>query len=543
MSDISLNEDGAPVLLSRASNVKIFEKLATPHMVDSRRVEEVKQYNDMSELPIGRQHSTVSVAEDRTDVHPAVAALNGGGTMDDSIAAVIREGLRRDRHSPEQNQERFSPEPSVASRDSARVSRRSSRHETPSPHISVASSAPSTPRTLDPRVFNPAPWNSQPTPQNASLPVRRTEPPPLPSMDNTQPDAYMRELERIQSSANRPGPNLESMRTGYNERSDAPPEAPVFEQGTHRSYISMFRSMCKSRQKFSAGQSGSGGYRPHNDPNYAEKRELIIKLDELRTMGFNVPQFDMCMPVEDLQSELARRTVSMGTVSTVDTVIGWINAAANIIETINNMAGPFLPMDNYAKSVEEGTSTPRFKYAMYQLVLRWHGRSGSSPWREVLMVLLMPLVQGVLIKVVQWLAKGRVPFPPSTISAGVKSLFSMAKSDPNKGVPTGIPGISPDLPKMDVQKPPSPPKPRATSKTIPNPFANRYPKAEEAKAPAKPSQAPPIPTQNKNQPVKKRTRPRLQRPSEVADNQSTISDAPSGIVLTPEQMREGVTSA
>ena len=119
----------------------------------------------------------------------------------------------------------------------------------------------------------------------------------------------------------------------------------------------------------------------------------------------------------------------------------------------------------------------------------------------------------------------------------------MAKSDPNKGVPTGIPGISPDIPKMDVQKPPSPPKPSATSKTIPNPFANRYPKAEEAKAPAKPSQAPPIPKQNKNQPVKKRTRPRLQRPSEVADSQSTISDAPSGIVLTPEQMREGVTTA
>lgn len=275
----------------------------------------------------------------------------------------------------------------------------------------------------------------------------------------------------------------------------------------------MFQNICRSRNAYRIDGGGSGGggkYRPHEDADYAEKRELLIKLDEMRTLGFNVPKFDMCMPIEDLQSELSRRTVSMGTVATVDTVIGWINAAANILETINNMAGPFLPMENYAKNVKEGTSTPRFKYAMYQLVLRWQGRGGNSPWREILMVLLMPLIQGILIKVVQWLAKGRLPFQPATISSGVKSLFSMAKSDPNKGVPTGIAGISGDVPRdpdNDATAAP-PPVPGGRAAGAPTPM----------KGPAKSSTST---TGNI------RTRARLQPPSS--------SKAGGGRVMAPNQ--------
>ena len=104
MSQIS--EEGE-IALDRASNIKIFEKLATPHMVDTRRIEALKQFNAVSDLPIGRPSRsqpqyTVEDEEDEEgednrsrepsppQVHPAVAMLAGGDN--DSIAAILRDG-------------------------------------------------------------------------------------------------------------------------------------------------------------------------------------------------------------------------------------------------------------------------------------------------------------------------------------------------------------------------------------------------------------------------------------------------------------------
>ena len=233
-------------------------------------------------------------------------------------------------------------------------------------------------------------------------------------------------MARMFASAEQAMPSLDEMRQSFQSRNSAPNPTAYAKPPGGKAYLDTFRDLCQSRRTVLEGDGpqGSNGYKPHKDPDYSEKRELLIKLDEMRTLGFNVPRYDLCMPLEDLQSELARRTVSQGTVGTVETMIGWINTAANIIETVNNMAGPFLPMENYAAQVAEGTATPRFRYAMYQLVLRFSGRSESSPWRVILLVLLMPLVQGVLIKVIQWLAKGRLPIQASQISSGVKSLLA-----------------------------------------------------------------------------------------------------------------------
>jgi len=501
----AVSEDNVPITLDRASNIRIFEKLATPHMVDTRKIEEVKQYNRISDLPVGRHNSNVSVSEDRdgSETH-AAAAQHGspaGGDLRDSIAAIIQDGLRRSHDSP----------PALAR----------------SPESNRASDVPRFQLGSPPDVA-----------------ARRVEPPPLPQT-NEQLDA-MRELERIREhTARLNAPSLDDMRASFQQRQQQrQPYQQEPQQHQHgESYMTTFRNICRARKTMTYGETGArdgGGYKPHADPDYADKRELIMRLDELRLLGYNVPKFDPCMPLEDLQTELARRTVSHGTVSTVDTVIGWINTAANIIETVNSMAGPFLPMENYAKHVQDGTSTPRFRYAMYQLVLRWNGRSSSSPWRVILMVLLMPLVQGILIKVVQWLAKGRLS--SSTIVSGVSSLFNLNKIDPNKGVPSGIPGISPGASAMPDEAP-APPRPTGPplSSTIPNPFADRYPRASEVPpavpaAPA-PAAAPHMPVQHTGK------RPRLQRPSEVmSETQSTASDIPSGIVLTPAQMRAGAAT-
>ena len=541
MSQVSNGE----IALDRASNIKIFEKLATPHMVDTHRIEALKQFNAVSDLPIGRaarsRAYTVEDDNDRDDddsedadaegnrserdensdtgarspqVHPVVAMLNGGDN--DSLAAILRDGMRRASPS-ERSEPSTAPSSPVeeavlaAMRAPSRESRRHSAQSQSRRHSAQSQS----------RRHSAQSTRSLPSPPGSNMQA----PPMLPEMD---------EFARIRASTSA-GPSLDSMRQSYQARKTGAPPPPAATGDS--AYMQTFRNLCQSRRTVLEGDSAqSGGYKPHKDPDYSEKRELLVKLDEMRSLGFNVPRFDLCMPLEDLQSELARRTVSQGTVSTVETMIGWICTAASIIETVNSMAGPFLPMENYSQQVKEGTSTPRFKYAMYQLVLRWSGRNSGSPWRVILLVLLMPLVQGVLIKACQWLAKGRLPIQPSQISSGVRSLFNMAKGNPNDGVPTGIPGISSDMPKpQDAPvvpptfggKPPVPaPKEPVLSDSIPNPFAERYPKAKV------PPQKTPAPAST-NEPVQRKRRPRLQRPNEV------MSDAGSettGFVVTPDTL-------
>jgi hypothetical protein len=503
--------DNADFALDRQSNVRLFERLANPHMLDDRRLEEVKQLSvDMPfNLPRG-------VLLERDDESPVPTEI------DESPRTSARGSSRS-------SSSRASPRPS--SRASSRVSSRSSgsRHSAapqrdPSPVSEPRLSARSQSSVGSNRIDRK--HHRFQSNHDDLLPPTRTQPPPLPHMDD--------ELERLRSRTYSQGPNLAQMRERHQQRQQARELTPMEDIPTSSggSYDALFRKMCQMRKR--GGAIGPGGeYRPMSDPDYAEKRELLIKLDELRNMGFNVPKMDPSMPLEDLQTEITRRTVSMGTVETVDTVIGYICSGATILETINNMAGPFLPMENYAQSVKAGTQTPRFKYAMYQLVLRYQGRNSGNPWRVVLMVMLAPLLQGALIKFIQWLMKGRTRIGPGMISTGLKSLFSLGKKDdPNKGVPTGIPGISPDMPQPSASNA-APAAPTAAAPS--NPFASFFRSAAKTTTTAPtnvvstnlPPTAPVA-----DGPVTKPRRMRLQRPSELSttDMQSEVG------VMTPDQM-------
>lgn len=528
MSQVS--DGGVP--LDRASNIRIFEKLATPHMVDTRRIEALKQFNAVSELPIGRSQRSHGFTIEEDGDSDDSAALSDRGDRD-TMEAIIREGIRRSETPSDEDSEAgsISPPRAPSAHDfrSQRGSARSVR-SMPSPRMG----------STEPPAFAPFARRSSSTrppeapPRHPQAPVA---PPPLPAPEQD-------EFSRMVANANADMPSIERMRENYHSRKNGAAyrePSPGFGGASgNKAYLDTFRDLCQSRRMVLEGDhTKNGAYAPHKDPDYAEKRELIIKLDELRSLGFNVARLDISTPIEDLQSELARRTVSQGTVGTVETVIGWLNTAASIIETVNAMAGPFLPMENYAQQVKEGTSTPRFKYACYQLVLRFSGRNQSSPWRIVLMVLLMPLVQGVLIKIIQWLAKGRLPVQASQISSGVKSLFGMSKTDPSEGVPTGIPGISPDMPAPGEapifpaapksQDPPTS-KARVASNTIPNPFAERYPKVHPKASMA--HNVPDAQEASPNEPVHRKRRPRLQRPDEIS---SEVGSEVGGMVVTPAQ--------
>ena len=555
------------ILLDRASNVKIFEKLASAHLIDNRRLEEVKQMNHMSDLPIGRNTNIV--------VEPDIWSQKD----DDSIDEIIADGLNIEDDDEDERYreaspripsqpttpvrshggprfglsvERATPSPGSSARPSPRESPRASPYI--SPRASPRESPRASPRAMGRFQRDEPPQRALSRDRSPEFAPLRTGPPPLPTNDNNDDGAYYaaREFERIRQSAAEPDVPFGRL-PAFAASATLATQSSQKETG----YTTMFRDMCKRRHQYMSdrGVVGDGGYRAGVDPDYAEKRELLIKLDEMRHLGFNIPKLDPSLPIEDLQTEVARRTVSMGTVEMVDTVIKWICTGANILEVVNNMTGPFIPMENYAQSVKEGTQTPRFKYALYQLTLRFQGRSGGSPIRVVIMVLLMPLIQGLLIKLVQWLAKGRMNVSSNMISTGVRTLFNQftGAKDPNAGVPNGIPGISPDMPASVSKNEPELPRVPSMGNFRPNPdFANvGVPAAASAKPVFPPTvnvnpfsrmraeeggnpAPPPAPSTATPKPSIKR--PRLQKPNELLSEVSSVAnDIPSGVVTAGQR--------
>jgi hypothetical protein len=525
-----MSEDRAEFALDRQSNIRLFERLANPHMLDDRRLEELKLLTMDAEMPFRMPRGIVI---DRESPVPT--------EIDEDERQSQRTSPRNSRSPRESPRDSRSPQESP--RESPRKSPRESPRESPrnsgSPRESSRNSAKvyeeddndfCVPKSVTPRSSARSSSSNRidrkhhrfqfRDDDDLLLPKARTQPPPLPSQQHES------ELDRLRARIQQPGPSLMQMREQHQQRQQhkrgtTPPQyAPS-------GYDAMFRKICQERKRGVISSSGGGGnnggeYRPMHDPDYAEKRELLIKLDELRTLGFNVPKMDAAMPLEDLQTEITRRTVSMGTVETVETVVGWMCSAATVLETVNNMAGPFLPMENYAKSVREGTQTPRFKYAMYQLVLRYQGRHAGNPWRVVLIVLLAPLIQGALIKLIQWVMKGRLNVSSGMIGSGLKTLFSFGKKkdDANSGVPAGIPGISPE------NKPPTVAAPSGGGGGGGNPFASFFKSAAKAAAAPVASTLPPTSTATPAEgPVTRPKRPRLQRPNEIAESSSEVGVA------------------
>jgi hypothetical protein len=160
---------------------------------------------------------------------------------------------------------------------------------------------------------------------------------------------------------------------------------------------------------------------------------------------------------------------------------------------------------------------------MYQLVLRYQGRHAGNPWRVVLIVLLAPLIQGALIKLIQWVMKGRLNVSSGMIGSGLKTLFSFGKKkdDANSGVPAGIPGISPE------NKPPTVAAPSGGGGGGGgNPFASFFKSAAKAAAAPVASTLPPTSTATPAEgPVTRPKRPRLQRPNEIAESSSEVGVA------------------
>jgi hypothetical protein len=182
--------------------------------------------------------------------------------------------------------------------------------------------------------------------------------------------------------------------------------------------------MLEEHRSSGGGGGGGGGGAPAVEGlrERAERQELSSKLYTMTALGFNLPAIDYVRaPLEELKSLANRVDLVTNTVSYVNMVCTWIQGGAKLLETINGLLGNFLPLPDYATKIREGTNEPRFKFALYTLIVRYGGAGmGFGEWKQILLVLLLPLVQAVVIKVVALISKARgVPISTEMISQGV----------------------------------------------------------------------------------------------------------------------------
>lgn len=274
-------------------------------------------------------------------------------------------------------------------------------------------------------------------------------------------------------------------------------------------------------------------YRPSNgsrtDPDYYEKKELLLRIETMQALGFTFPKgLDYSTPVEDLKSEISRKEVAMNTISDVDYVIGWIKTITDGIQGFNSWCGGFLPMNDYSERVAKRIKEPRFRYAIYQLLLRYKRQGSGSPWKEVILVLVLPLIECIVIKIVQYFARDRLPFDGSFIDSGVRTLFGMGTNAlGSKSKVPDIDGVTVnmgpaddgiDRRNSDAKQAPKPPSAR-----------RRRSRPRDEARPSRPSR-PATSSDNKptdNKPTDPKSGPRrMPRPT---DNDS---DSDTGVIIT-----------
>lgn len=152
-----------------------------------------------------------------------------------------------------------------------------------------------------------------------------------------------------------------------------------------------------------------------------ERQALVEKLSVFEACGFKITPYDpKTITIEELKAMVKRRELIDSTMSYVDIAIDWIVWIAKMLEMINGFFG-ILPMDNYAKQVEENTKKPRFKYALYCLIMKYGGAAGFlGPWKELALVLALPILQAIAIKLIMLMSKARgIPMSADLVAMGV----------------------------------------------------------------------------------------------------------------------------
>jgi hypothetical protein len=605
------NKDLEPPTLSHVSNALIFAQLATPQVVDHNKLEQLQARNHIKGVSLNRQSDTHHDGNVSVVVRPPQRYRPPSEDGDnDSVGDIVRDALTRPplvasdddddaqsrrstphfetiscSRSPSQRSGHWvaSPQSDHSGGDDEWRSQGSNPKRREDDEDFMISAAQYRQQTNDDtattqleaqagaRALTPDTTFTRPSPSNISrAPDTGNVFPRLPRVGDLDPYATdpRDTLFGGESSNARPDPTLADLRARFTARQHHVASPPT-SGGPATSYADLLRQA--TRMRVGGGEEASRRrIAPRDDPDYAEKSELMIRVDELRQLGFSIPQeLDASWPVEELRHQIKRRTICISTVAYVNWYIDAICTFARGVEYINNLLGPFLPLQDYHKTIKEKTHTERFRYALYQLVLRFHGRSTFNPWREILSVLVAPLATALGLKVLELLARRKLGKSGARgvvnglgglmRNGGLGTLLkgmtgtkgSGATTDAQSAVPAGIDGIS---------------EPVTTTTSTPgrkndafgglsafgtgqNPFsAARRSDGVAATAASgafggdyihvknapPPTTRPPPPPPPINRAVPDRRRPRLMRPEEVMSD--LASGAPPGAVVTGEQL-------
>jgi len=176
--------------------------------------------------------------------------------------------------------------------------------------------------------------------------------------------------------------------------------------------------------------------------DYAERRELFIRIDDMKRMGFTFPDIPPNCATEDLRQEIDRREISMSTVDKVDTSISRILKVSQGLHAINKKTGWLQLPDDYHSEMKAQVDRPQFRYNVYKIVLKRARKSNTSPMAYVAWVLAMPILEGLIIKLISVVTGWNSPL----INGILRGLFrSGNKQNPKnlpkvEGVTTGLGG-------------------------------------------------------------------------------------------------------
>lgn len=302
-----------------------------------------------------------------------------------------------------------------------------------------------------PTTFSPYAPSASPTPSVRSAPPTPSEPTfaaapsPAPSSVRASPPTEVQyrppppsrsELDRITSSYLAPSP-ARSMRSTTGK---------TFADMVEEIHVEAQQLQSRPAPMASAGPipSSASSLAPPNlaMKEYAERRELFIRIDDMKRMGFTFPDIPPNCATEDLRQEIDRREISMGTVDKVDTWIGRILKVSKGFHAINKKAGWLQLPEDYYSNMKDRVDRPQFRYNIYKIVLKRSRKSNTSPMAYVAWVLAMPILEGLAIKLFTMLTGWNSPL----INGILRSLFRTDnKKNPKnlpkvEGITTGVGG-------------------------------------------------------------------------------------------------------
>lgn len=164
---------------------------------------------------------------------------------------------------------------------------------------------------------------------------------------------------------------------------------------------------------------------------YAERRELFIRIEDMKRLGFTFPNIPSNCATEDLKQEIDRREISMNTVERVDTWTNRILKGSQVFHAINSKS-KFIPLaPTFHSDIRDIVGTPHFRYNIYKCVLKRSRKSNTSPLSYIFWTLSLPILEGLAIKLFQWLSGWNSPL----INGLIRKFIHSGRKKGTKGLP------------------------------------------------------------------------------------------------------------